>query len=96
MLPACGHRDTGLYSASLQSQDRTCAGGGLTVGVKHFTGEPHLRWTQRIIRRKTEDGRKHSTFKTRVLRTPETQRAERGSLTRRTPSNTKQMYKQAK
>lgn len=43
--------------------------------MKHVAGEPHLRRTERIIGGKAEDGRKHSSFKTGILRTPETQRA---------------------
>ena len=45
----------------------------LTVGVKHVAGEPHLRRTERIIRGEAEHRWKHSAFKTRILRTPETQ-----------------------
>ncbi len=43
--------------------------------MKHVAGEPHLRRTERIIGGEAEDGRKHSSFKTGILRTPETQRA---------------------
>ena len=64
--------DTWAQNQNLHVQTdmkHTC---GLTVGVKHVTGEPHLGRTERIIRREAEHRWKHSAFKTRILRTPET------------------------
>lgn len=72
-----GQINNKIMTFSFQPVSAAC---GLTVGVKHVAGEPHLRRTERIIRGKTEDGWKHSTFKTCVLRTPETQREQRELL----------------
>lgn len=56
------------------------ASGGLTVGVKHVAGEPHLWGAERVIGGEAEDGWKHPAFKTRVLRTPETHTGRTGEI----------------
>lgn len=45
---------------------------GLTVGVKHVAGEPHLGRTERIIGGEAENGWKDSALEAGVLRTPGT------------------------
>lgn len=40
--------------------------------MEHVAGEPHLRGTERIIRREAEDGWKDSALEAGVLRTPAT------------------------